>query len=37
MDRIEDHFDTHGFGLWAMDLKSSGEFIWICWALARNV
>ena len=27
VDRIEDHFDTHGFGLWAVELKSSGEFI----------
>jgi RimJ/RimL family protein N-acetyltransferase len=27
VDRIEDHFDTHGFGLWAVELKNSCEFI----------
>ncbi len=27
VDRIKDHFQRHGFGLWAVDLKNSGEFI----------
>lgn len=27
IDRIEAHFQKHGFGLWAMELKSTGEFI----------
>ena len=27
VDRIEGDFDSHGFGLWAVELKSSGEFI----------
>jgi ribosomal-protein-alanine N-acetyltransferase len=27
VDRIEAGFDTHGFGLWALELKSSGEMI----------
>lgn len=27
VDRIQGDFDSHGFGLWAVDLKSSGEFI----------
>ena len=26
-DRIEAHFDQHGFGLWAAELKDTGEFI----------
>ena len=25
-DRIEDHFAQHGFGLWAVELRASGEF-----------
>ncbi len=27
VDRIEDHFDRHGFGLWAAELKETQEFI----------
>jgi RimJ/RimL family protein N-acetyltransferase len=27
VDRIEAHFDEHGFGLWALEVASSGEFI----------
>lgn len=27
LQRLEDHFDRHGFGLWALELRSSGEFI----------
>lgn len=27
IDRIEDDFVTHGFGLWALELKSSGDFV----------
>ena len=26
-DRIEGDFNTHGFGLWAVELKSTGEFV----------
>lgn len=26
-DRIKDHFARHGFGLWAAELRGSGEFI----------
>ena len=27
IDRIESHFDSHGFSLWALELKSTGELI----------
>jgi len=27
VDRIEDHFDKHGFGLWAAELTETREFI----------
>lgn len=27
VDRIEAHFDRHGFGLWAAELRETGEFI----------
>lgn len=27
VDRIEEHFDHHGFGLWAVELRSSSEFV----------
>ena len=27
IDRIEAHFVEHGFGLWAAELRGSGEFI----------
>lgn len=27
VDRIEDHFDKHGFGLWAVELTETREFI----------
>ena len=27
MDRIEAHFDEHGFGLWALELPGTAEFI----------
>jgi ribosomal-protein-alanine N-acetyltransferase len=27
VDRIEAHFEQHGFGLWAADLRKSSEFI----------
>lgn len=27
VDRVEAHFARHGFGLWAAELKASGEFI----------
>ena len=27
ISRINRHFDEHGFGLWAVELKSSGQFI----------
>jgi len=27
VDRIEAHFATHGFGVWATELKATGEFI----------
>jgi RimJ/RimL family protein N-acetyltransferase len=27
VDRIEDHFDQHGFGLWAAELTETREFI----------
>ena len=27
VDRIEDHFDKHGFGLWAAELRQTREFI----------
>jgi RimJ/RimL family protein N-acetyltransferase len=27
MERLETHFDAHGFGFWALEEKSSGEFI----------
>lgn len=27
VDRIEDHFDKHGFGLWAAELTETCEFI----------
>jgi ribosomal-protein-alanine N-acetyltransferase len=27
IDRIDAHFDAHGFGLWATELKATGEFI----------
>lgn len=27
VDKIESHFDEHGYGLWAVEEKSSGEFI----------
>ena len=27
VDRIEDHFAQHGFGLWAAELRASGEFV----------
>src|SRR5580704_4014839 len=26
-DRIESHFEQHGFGLWAADLRETGDFI----------
>jgi hypothetical protein len=26
-DRIESHFDRHGFGLWAAELRETGDFI----------
>ena len=26
-DRIEAHFNAHGFGLWAAELRATGEFI----------
>ena len=26
-DRIEAHFEKHGFGLWAAELRQSAEFI----------
>jgi RimJ/RimL family protein N-acetyltransferase len=27
IDRVEEHFDQHGFGLWAAELRSRTEFI----------
>jgi len=27
IERIEAHFEAHGYGLWALELRSSGEFI----------
>ncbi len=27
VDRIEGHFETHGYGLWAVELKETGDFI----------
>jgi ribosomal-protein-alanine N-acetyltransferase len=27
IDRIEAHFDEHGFGLWALEVEETGEFI----------
>jgi RimJ/RimL family protein N-acetyltransferase len=27
IDRIEDHFERNGFGLWALELPGTGEFI----------
>ena len=27
LDRIEAHFDQHGFGLWAAELRETGEFL----------
>lgn len=27
IDRIEEHFDHHGFGLWAVESRSSREFV----------
>lgn len=27
VDRIEDHFEAHGFGLWAVELRDEAEFI----------
>ena len=29
-DRIETHFAEHGFGLWAVELRATGEFIGDC-------
>ncbi|MEV1177671.1 GNAT family N-acetyltransferase, partial [Nonomuraea sp. NPDC049784] len=26
-DRIEEEFDKHGYGLWALEVRESGEFI----------
>jgi len=27
VDRIEAHFDEHGFGLWALEVRPTGQFI----------
>lgn len=27
VDRMEAHFEAHGFGLWALELRGTGEFI----------
>lgn len=27
VDRIRSHFDKHGFGLWALEVRATGEFI----------
>ncbi|MGP3913751.1 GNAT family N-acetyltransferase [Nonomuraea sp. 10N515B] len=27
VDKIEQHFDQHGFSLWALEVRESGEFI----------
>jgi ribosomal-protein-alanine N-acetyltransferase len=27
IDRVEAHFDQHGFGLWALEVAATGEFI----------
>jgi RimJ/RimL family protein N-acetyltransferase len=27
IDRMEDHFERHGFGLWALEVTGSGQFI----------
>jgi RimJ/RimL family protein N-acetyltransferase len=40
VDRIEDHFERHGWGLWAVEVVASGDFIgfvglWPVWFTAH--
>ncbi len=36
IERIEDHFENHGFGLWALETKGESELIGFCGLAVPN-
>ena len=37
IDRVEDHFDAEVYGLWAVDITATGQFVGVRRPLARHL